>query len=168
MTAAAKRIEKSADAYRSIGEAADELGLQTHVLRYWEGKFTRHLKPLKRPDGRRMFRPEDMTALKAIQLLVHERGLTLKGAEQLLNEQGVEKVLAGQAILTLAGDAVPSESPARKLQETVQAAFEVPAAEQSNRIVIPTGASRDRLEAMLSDLEDIKQRLDSVRHARAA
>ena len=87
MTAASKKVEKSADAYRSIGEAADELGLQPHVLRYWEGKFTRHLKPLKRPDGRRMFRPEDIVALRAIQLLVHERGLTLKGAEQLLNEQ---------------------------------------------------------------------------------
>lgn len=165
MAAAAKRVEKSAEAYRSIGEAADELGLQPHVLRYWEGKFTRHLKPLKRPDGRRMFRPEDMTALKAIQLLVHDRGLTLKGAEQLLNEQGVDKVLAGQAILTVAGDVAPSESPARKLQESVKAAFEASSGDEKP---ISDGASRSRLEAMLSDLEDIKQRLDTVRLARAA
>ncbi|MEQ9315995.1 MAG: MerR family transcriptional regulator [Henriciella sp.] len=166
MAAAAKRVEKSADAYRSIGEAADELGLQPHVLRYWEGKFNKHLKPLKRPDGRRMFRPEDITALKAIQLLVHERGLTLKGAEQLLNEQGVDKVLAGQAILTVASDdAASTESPARKLQESVKAAFEATDASDAS---IPAGASRSRLEAMLSDLEDIKQRLDSVRLARAA
>lgn len=166
MAAAAKRVEKSADAYRSIGEAADELGLQPHVLRYWEGKFNKHLKPLKRPDGRRMFRPADMTALKAIQLLVHERGLTLKGAEQLLNEQGVDKVLAGQAILTVAGDDIPAaESPARKLQESVKAAFE---ATDAGDTPIPDSASRSRLEAMLSDLENIKQRLDSVRLARAA
>lgn len=168
MPAAAKRVEKSADAYRSIGEAADELGLQPHVLRYWEGKFTRHLKPLKRPDGRRMFRPEDMTALKAIQLLVHDRGLTLKGAEQLLNDQGVEKVLAGQAILTVAGDDASMDSPARKLQETVQAAFAASQNTAETSVAAPAGAARDRLEAMLSDLEDIKQRLDSVRLARAA
>ncbi|MGB3627444.1 MAG: MerR family transcriptional regulator [Henriciella sp.] len=165
MAAAAKRIEKSADAYRSIGEAADELGLQPHVLRYWEGKFTRHLKPLKRPDGRRMFRPEDMTALKAIQLLVHERGLTLKGAGQLLNEQGIDKVLAGQAILTVAGDETPAVSPARKLQESVKAAFDATDAADA---AVPDGASRSRLEAMLSDLENLKQRLDSARLARAA
>lgn len=165
MSAATKRVEKSVDAYRSIGEAADELGLQPHVLRYWEGKFTRHLKPLKRPDGRRMFRPEDMVALKAIQLLVHDRGLTLKGAEQLLNEQGVSRVLAGQAILTVAGDETPAESPARRLQESVQAAFGDSAAQGS----APVGTdAKARLEAMLCDLEDIKKRLDTARLARAA
>ena len=165
MSAVTKRVEKSVDAYRSIGEAADELGLQPHVLRYWEGKFTRHLKPLKRPDGRRMFRPEDMIALKAIQLLVHDRGLTLKGAEQLLNEQGVNRVLAGQAILTVAGDEVPAESPARRLQESVQAAF----GENTAQGPAPVGSdAKARLEAMLCDLEDIKKRLDNARLARAA
>lgn len=164
MPAVAKRVEKSADAYRSIGEAADELGLQPHVLRYWEGKFTRHLKPLKRPDGRRMFRPQDMQALKAIQILVHERGLTLKGAGQLLNEQGVDKVLAGQAILTVDGhEASPQPSPAHALQETVRSAF----AGQSDQPA-PEGTARTRLEAMLADLEDIKQRLDQARLAKAA
>ena len=41
---AARKIEKSADAYRSIGEAAEELGLQPHVLRYWETKFAKFVK----------------------------------------------------------------------------------------------------------------------------
>ncbi len=163
MAAPAKRVEKSADAYRSIGEAADELGLQPHVLRYWEGKFSKHLKPLKRPDGRRMFRPEDMQALRAIQLLVHDRGLTLKGAEQLINEQGLNKVLAGRAILTVAGDEKASNSPARELQATIRTAFN---AEEATAPV--PQASRSRLEAMLADLEDIKFRLDNSRHAKAA
>lgn len=162
MAATARKVQKSADAYRSIGEAADELGLQPHVLRYWEGKFTRHLKPLKRPDGRRMFRPEDMQALKAIQMLVHERGLTLKGAEQLINEQGIDKVLAGQAILGInADEAAPS--PARELQQTIRTAFETPASEPAAAI-----ASSPRLEAMLADLESIKHRLDRARLAKAA
>lgn len=165
MPAAAKRVEKSAGAYRSIGEAADELGLQPHVLRYWESKFTRHLKPLKRPDGRRMFRPEDMDALRAIQLLVHDRGMTLKGAQQLINEQGIEKVLAGQAILSANGaeESHQAHSPARELQETIRNAF-------SGAIDAEPGSveSHDRLETMLADLVDIKARLDRARMARAA
>ncbi|WP_018147263.1 MerR family transcriptional regulator [Henriciella marina] len=165
---AAKRVKKSADAYRSIGEAADELGLQPHVLRYWEGKFTRHLKPMKRPDGRRMFRPEDMKALKAIQLLVHEKGFTLKGAGQLLNEQGLDAVLGGDATLNAKrADPISAktepEGPARRLQESVRAAFSY---EQPGPK--PLGASRSRLETMLSDLEDIKARLDAARLSKAA
>jgi hypothetical protein len=46
------RSEKSSDAFRTIGEAAAELGLKTHVLRFWETKFD-DLKPMKRADGRR-------------------------------------------------------------------------------------------------------------------
>ena len=91
---AARKIEKSADAYRSIGEASEELGLQPHVLRYWETKFTKFVKPLKRRDGRRMFRPDDLAALRAIQMLVHDKGMTLKGAGKLLREQGVPFILA--------------------------------------------------------------------------
>ena len=165
MTAAAKRVEKSADAYRSIGEAADELGLQPHVLRYCESKFTRHLKPLKRPDGRRMFRPEDMDTLRAIQLLVHDRGMTLKGAQQLINEQGIEKVLAGQAILSANGadEARQTNSPARELQETIRSAFSDTAKPEAS-----DAESRDRLETMLADLVDIKARLDRARIAKAA
>jgi DNA-binding transcriptional MerR regulator len=163
MSKGANRVKKSAEAYRSIGEAADELGLQPHVLRYWEGKFTRHLKPLKRPDGRRMFRPDDIRALKAIQLLVHEKGLTLKGAGQLLKEQGVEAVLNGDAVLS-GGERQPDrrESPAKDLQDTVRAAF-VPAAH--TKASLP---SRSKLEAMLADLENIKARLDAARLERAA
>ena len=57
---------KSAEAFRTIGEAATELGLKTHVLRFWETKFD-NLRPMKRPDGRRYYRPEDMELLRQLQ-----------------------------------------------------------------------------------------------------
>ena len=164
-SAAARKIEKSADAYRSIGEAAEELGLQPHVLRYWETKFTKYVKPLKRRDGRRMFRPEDMSALRAIQTLVHDQGMTLKGASKLLNEQGVESVLGGEARIVApadSGDVAPMPSPARDMQETVRKAFEA-----VTPMTEATGTS-DRLETILSDLTDIKARLDAVRLKKAA
>ncbi len=162
---AARKIEKSADAYRSIGEAADELGLQPHVLRYWEGKFTKFVKPLKRRDGRRMFRPEDMAALRAIQTLVHDKGMTLKGAAKLLGEQGVESVTHGDALIVAPAESVnarPMASPARQLQENVRAAFKVGDAPD----VSPE--TERGLAAVLADLTDIKARLDAARFKKAA
>lgn len=157
MSAARARIEKSANAFRSIGEAATELGLETHVIRYWETKFTREVRPVKRSDGRRMFRPQDLDALRAIQILVHEKGLTLKGAKALLAEQGVPAVLAGEATL-----GAPVPSPARELQESVAKAFNAELADEAD------GTRRERLEGALSDLTDLKARLDAVRQKRAA
>ena len=171
MAARKLRKEKSADALRSIGEAAGELGLQTHVLRYWEGKFPKHVKPIKRADGRRMFRPQDVEALRAIQLLVHKRGLTLKGAKSLLAEQGVQAVLSGDARLTVAPvdgaelEAAAAPSPARDLQAQVSAAFNAPTREP-----IPADApgSPERLQSVLVEMTDLKRRLDALRAARAA
>ncbi len=159
---AARKVEKSADAYRSIGEAAGELGLQTHVLRYWEGKFAKFVKPLKRRDGRRMFRPEDMQALRAIQTLVHDKGMTLKGAAKLLSEQGVASVAMGKVLIVAPAESVeakPMASPARQLQDDVRAAFKPDPASA------PSGAG---LEAVLADLTDIKRRLDAARLRKAA
>ena len=117
MSRAKTTLLKSPDAYRSIGEAASEVGVQPHVLRYWEGKFPRQIKPVKRRDGRRMFRPADMDALRAIQLLVHELGMTLKGARGLLAEQGIDAVLSGSATVTSQTPHASSEGPARQLQK---------------------------------------------------
>lgn len=166
MTAVRLRKDKSADALKSIGEAAGELGLQAHVLRYWEGKFPKYIKPIKRADGRRMFRPEDMDALRAIQTLVHTRGMTLKGAKTLIAEQGVEAVLRGTARLMVASHAghVPeaSESPARSLQNQVRDAFVL------NAGAVAATGSPDRLKDVLFEMSDLKRRLDEVRAQRAA
>ena len=154
MSALKARIEKSADAYRSIGEAAAELGLETHVLRYWETRFPRQVSPVKRPDGRRLFRPQDIDALRAIRILVHERGMTLKGAKAVLSQQGVAAVLAGKATIT--PDAVPS--PARALQQTLARAFNDMPADPEGR--------RERLNETLNELSDLKSRLDALRAQR--
>ncbi len=164
-SSAARKIEKSVDAYRSIGEAAEELGLQPHVLRYWETKFTKFVKPLKRRDGRRMFRPDDMAALRAIQTLVHDQGMTLKGASKLLSEQGVERVLGGEARIVApadSGDVIATPSPARDMQESVRKAFEASPATE------PATGTSERLETILSDLTDLKARLDAARLRKAA
>lgn len=72
---------KGKDAFRTIGEAAAEIGVEPHVLRFWETKFAR-LKPLTRAGGRRYYRPEDLVLMRKIKKLLHDDGLTIRGAQK--------------------------------------------------------------------------------------
>ncbi|MEP1198686.1 MerR family transcriptional regulator [Tateyamaria sp.] len=84
-------MAKSADAFRTISEVAEWLGVQTHVLRFWESKFTQ-VKPVKRAGGRRYYRPADMLLLGGIRKLLHDDGLTIKGVQKILREDGIAHV----------------------------------------------------------------------------
>ncbi len=84
-------MSKSAEAFRTISEVADELDVQKHVLRFWEVKFPQ-IRPMKRGGGRRYYRPEDMVLLRGIQHLLHAEGYTIKGVQKILREQGIEQV----------------------------------------------------------------------------
>ncbi|WP_436399434.1 MerR family transcriptional regulator [Roseobacter sp. S98] len=86
-------MPKSPDAFRTISEVADWLGVQAHVLRFWESKFSQ-VKPVKRAGGRRYYRPNDMLLLGGLKKLLHEDGLTIKGAQKMLRENGVAHVAA--------------------------------------------------------------------------
>ena len=86
-------MSKSADAFRTISEVADWLGIPAHVLRFWESKFTQ-VKPVKRAGGRRYYRPADMQLLGGIRKLLHDEGMTIKGVQKVMREQGVHHVAA--------------------------------------------------------------------------
>jgi DNA-binding transcriptional MerR regulator len=85
--------KKSASAFRTISEVADELDVQQHVLRFWETKFTQ-VKPLKRGGGRRYYRPEDISLLKHIHDLLYKQGYTIKGVQKLLKGQSKNQIAA--------------------------------------------------------------------------
>jgi DNA-binding transcriptional MerR regulator len=76
--------QKSAGAFRTISEVAQELNVEQHVLRFWETKFNQ-IKPLKRGGGRRYYRPEDVELLKNIHHLLYHEGYTIKGVQKLLS-----------------------------------------------------------------------------------
>ncbi len=82
---AERRNSKSAGAFRTISEVAEELGVPQHVLRFWESKFSQ-VKPLKRGGGRRYYRPEDVALLRQIKSLLYDDGYTIKGVQKLLKE----------------------------------------------------------------------------------
>jgi DNA-binding transcriptional MerR regulator len=80
-----RRLEKSASAFRTISEVAEELDVPQHVLRFWETKFPQ-VRPLKRGGGRRYYRPEDVDLLRAIRSLLYQEGYTIKGVQKLMRE----------------------------------------------------------------------------------
>ena len=133
-------MAKSPNAFRTISEAADEVGAPQHVLRFWETKFS-FVTPLKRAGGRRFYRPQDIVLLKAVKRLLHEDGLTIKGVQRLHREQGLKRLAAH-------GD--PDGAAAFELGGGGEAA---PA---------PAGASSVRLRQILAELEGTRARLEAV------
>jgi DNA-binding transcriptional MerR regulator len=75
----ASSAEKSDRAFRTISEAAETIGVPQHVLRFWETRFPQ-LQPLKRGGNRRYYRPADMELLETIRAMLHDQGLTIRGA----------------------------------------------------------------------------------------
>ena len=85
-------MSKSEKAFRNISEVSEWLATPTHVLRFWESKFSQ-IKPIKRAGGRRYYRPKDMLIIGGIKQLLHIEGHTIKGAKQVFREKGLNYVV---------------------------------------------------------------------------
>ena len=138
-------MAKGPNAFRTISEAADELGVPQHVLRFWETKFS-FIRPMKRAGGRRFYRPQDVAVLNGVRTLLHSEGLTIKGVQKLHRDHGLAQVIA--AGLGANGSA--------KLAVDI----DYGASDRSNR-TLDDGA-RERLAFMLLDLTEVKSRLDGL------
>ncbi|WP_240335377.1 MerR family transcriptional regulator [Pseudotabrizicola algicola] len=84
-------MNKSPDAFRTISEVAEFLETPAHVLRFWESRFPQ-IRPVKRAGGRRYYRPSDVALLTGIKRLLHDEGMTIRGVQKILREQGVRHV----------------------------------------------------------------------------
>ena len=177
------RVRKTADAFRTISEVADELHVPQHVLRFWETKFPQ-VRPLKRGGGRRYYRPEDVALLRRVADLLYTQGYTIKGVQRLLREGGgafqdnippapADERMAAEAerqanilaepVATVkkpAPPAVPQLAMPGLLPEEAEAA---PQAEQPN-LRQKTEAEIERLRHLLSEtlsvLEELRKLLD--------
>jgi len=83
---------KTTRAFRTISEAGEELGLQPHVLRFWESKFPQ-IKPMKRGGGRRFYRPEDIEFIRGIKILLHDEKHPIKDVQKLIRKKGAASVV---------------------------------------------------------------------------
>jgi DNA-binding transcriptional MerR regulator len=127
-------MSKSPDAFRTISEVAEWLDVPAHVLRFWESKFTQ-VKPVKRAGGRRYYRPTDMLLLGGIQYLLHDKGLSIKDAQALLREEGIQHV---QSLSKPLDGEEEDESPieAKPASKWVDPAAAEPEAEKPRRPVV--------------------------------
>ena len=103
---------KAPDAYRSIGEVAQLVGVAPHVLRYWEAQFPQ-LSPVKRADGRRYYRLEDVQLAAGLCEVLREEGLTIRGARRLISlDRGADLRARGERRLqSLIGSGLKDAAP---------------------------------------------------------
>ena len=138
-------MAKGPNAFRTISEAAEELGVPQHVLRFWETKFS-FIRPMKRAGGRRFYRPQDVAVLNGVRTLLHSEGLTIKGVQKLHRDHGLAQVIAaglgsnGSASLDPDMDYGAPSPRGRRLE----------------------GEARQRLAFALDDLTAVKSRLDGL------
>jgi DNA-binding transcriptional MerR regulator len=137
-------VAKSPEAFRTISEASEELGVAQHVLRFWETKFS-FVRPMKRAGGRRFYRPQDIAVLATVRRLLHDEGYTIRGVQKLHREHGVKPQVTGAAPRAPAPRAPPAPAP-------------------SSGDIAPrlTGDVRGRLEETLVALIAAKDRLDAL------
>jgi DNA-binding transcriptional MerR regulator len=131
-------VAKGPEAFRTISEAADELSVPQHVLRFWETKFA-FIRPMKRAGGRRFYRPSDIAVLRGVRHLLHDEGYTIKGVQRLHREEGLRRLVSAGGELGGEAGAAPS----------------------AERRAAP-GPGRDGLFDALRELETAKQRLDGL------
>ena len=148
-TSAAKhaKARKAPSAFRTISEVADGRGVQQHVLRCWETKFTQ-IRPLKRGGGRRYYRPEDVVLLEKIHYLLYTEGYTIKGVQKLLKSQGRGQSVAAAPAANVAPKAVPEAAVAAPEQKAASAAERArPGLSDRQRTI---------LESMLGELKELR------------
>ena len=148
-------MDKSADAFRTISEVAEELDLPQHVLRFWETRF-KQIKPMKRGGGRRYYRPDDVELLKGIRHLLYSEGYTIKGVQRILKEHGNRFVAAaaeGNVSLEVEADE-PTSKKAVSVGDIVSS-VSAPGADK--------GGDKKHLQAALAELLECKRLLDQAR-----
>lgn len=161
-------MDKDIDAFRTISEAAEDLELPQHVLRFWELRFPQ-IKPMKRSGGRRYYRPDDIELLREIKHLLYGEGYTIKGVQRILKEQGVRAV-AGAAQARTGEPASLRQEPAFKAERTADEPTSPSAsrigegerAQAAPRMSLGVNQTR-QLRALLADIEECERILVAAR-----
>jgi DNA-binding transcriptional MerR regulator len=156
--------QKSPEAFRTISEVAADLDVPQHVLRFWETKFAT-VKPLKRGGGRRYYRPDDLDLLRGIRSLLYSDGLTIRGVQKVLREQGPRYVMElGRGSTSLIASRRAGEEFAAAREEARDAPSNV---HQFPRDIEPGVGLRETDRAhfttLLDELLELKSRLKSAR-----
>ncbi len=115
-------VAKSPDAFRTISEVSEDLGVPQHVLRFWETKFTA-IKPLKRGGNRRYYRPEDVALLQTINRLLYSDGYTIKGVQKLLKDRGTKDLASAAPAVAVDAQALDRDTELRAIRDLLATAL---------------------------------------------
>ena len=122
--------------YYKIREVCEIVGVEAHVLRFWETEFP-SLSPPKSKSGQRTYRPKDIELLLRIRHLLYEEGFTIAGARKRLGS----------------GDpAADSKAAAPKVRSR--------SVREQSKPAKTTTPKSDRLDKVKSELENILTLLD--------
>ena len=89
------RLKHPVKLYYRIGEVSDIVGVEPHVLRYWETEF-RSIRPQKSRKGQRIYSRRDVEKLLTVKDLLYSHGFTIAGARKKLREGGAEPAPAAE------------------------------------------------------------------------
>ncbi|WP_316015599.1 MerR family transcriptional regulator [Roseobacter sp. HKCCA0434] len=158
-------MTKSSQAFRTISEVSEIIGVPAHVLRFWEDKFPQ-IKPVKRGGGRRYYRPEDIRLLQAIHHLLRVDSYQIRGVQKMLREQGVKAIC--QRFPPQKADDMPqptdpdadlwNDVPASGLAEEEEVA---PTPKEETQAMPADPARAARMRSILDRLEGLRARMDA-------
>ncbi len=123
--------------YYRIGEVAELVGVEPHVLRYWEREF-RSIRPTKSAKGQRVYSRRDVENLMRVRELLYKEGFTIAGAKK--------KLAAGAPALEAEAEANAAPSSSARTGDGAQ-----PTTEPS-RTRAQLVSMREEIEAFLGEL----------------
>lgn len=151
-------IAKTADAFRTISEAASEIDVPQHVLRHWEEVFGQ-IRPMRRAGGRRYYRPADLDVLRGVRVLLYDARYTTKGVQKIFRDKGV-RYMAELGRMAAEGQPIElaplSPEDAEESVETAQADV------SGSASPAPPADIHARLVSMLQRLERAQASLDDA------
>jgi DNA-binding transcriptional MerR regulator len=131
--------------YYRIGEVSEIVGVQPHVLRYWETEF-RSIRPQKSSKGQRVYSRRDVEKLLRVKDLLRNQGFTIAGARKRLSDAPDAAVLAPPAAVVAVALAQAPEPP-----------IDHSAADQTS-----DHSAKDMRRALLALRQDLMRMLDEI------
>jgi DNA-binding transcriptional MerR regulator len=152
--------------YFKIGEVCELVGVQAHVLRYWETEFPM-LSPQKNNSGQRSYRRRDVEIALRIKELLYKEMFTIAGAKKKLQAEQREgsKAKAGRQTPAEQADAEAGSDPAApslfdSIYEGDSNGSSDPEAPHGKAF---TGSQRDALKTLASHLLELREMLKTSR-----
>lgn len=135
--------------YFRIGEVSSLVGVEPHVLRYWEREF-RSIRPTKSAKGQRVYSRRDVENLMRVRELLYAEGFTIAGAKKKLQKTGLEPFVV--VVEAAAPEVVPEASPERAMAASNTSMASDATARDHTKMRASLAELRTEIEAFLEEL----------------